>query len=320
MNRIFNVFSLLLALLVIPSLVFAQSTGGSFGGGDWGGGGDSGGGSGGNHDGLGWLLYAVVRILFVTIGPIPTLVIVGIGALVYFTMRGRGTPRDMPLGKPPKVGSPLWNQVDITALHIALDHRARRYVEHRFRELGRGADARHKEGLIILVRALSQALEEARVAWLRAGVSNFHPMSPTEAQKHFQELQTSARAAQKTHAEGTESNEGAAVLTLLVAAQRELADIRAEDANQLALALAGLRGLQEHELVAADMVWSPARDGSRMSLEEMQTCHPALVTIAEHSIGARVFCPHCRAPYPKTESHCPSCRAPNPEIGGAVWR
>jgi uncharacterized membrane protein len=320
LTRFFGVLPLLLVWLVIPALVFAQSTGGSFGGGDWSSGGNSGGSSGGDHEGLGWLLYMVVRVLFVTIGPIPTLIIVAIGAVFYFALRGRVSDRKMPLGKPPKAGSPLWNQVDITALHIALDFRARVYVERRFRELGRGADARRKEGLIVLVRALSQALDEARVAWLRAGVTNFHPMSPADAQKRFGELQTSARATQKTQTEGAEANEGAAVLTLLVAAQRELVDIRAHDANELALALSGLRDLRAHELVAADMVWSPAQQGARMSLQELEARHPELITIAEHSIGARVFCPQCRAPYPKTEGHCPSCRAPNPELGGAVWR
>lgn len=317
MRRIFF-FLVVFSWLTVPTLAWAQGTGGSFGGGDWSSGGGAGGDSGGDHEGVFWLVYMVIRVLFVTLGPIPTLIIVSVGAVIFFVMRGRGTGGGMPLGKPPANRSPLWNQVDITALRIALDFRARIYVERRFRELGRGADARRKEGLVVLVRALSQAIEEARVAWLCASVTNFHPMSPVDAEARFRELQAATRAGQKLRP--TEASEGVAVLTVLVAAQHELADIRADDANQLALALQGLRGLEAHELVAADMVWSPSREGSHMSPDELRERHPELVRIAEHSIGARVFCGRCRAPYPRSERQCPSCRDPNPEAGEATSR
>lgn len=319
------VVSLALALVAWPTIALAQGTGGSFGGGDWGGGGGGGGGSGssGDDDGGGafWLIYFAIRLLLVTVGPIPTLIIVAIGAIVWFAWRGsrrRGEGATLPFGRPPASGSPLWNEVDITAVRIALDWRARAFVEKRFHELAQGADPRQKAGLARLVAGLAQALEEARVAWLRAEVSNFHPMSPPQAEHHFRGLADEARAALTKDASGIadareHASEGAVVVTLIVAAHRELVDVKAHDANDLAIALRGVRGVQPHELVAADLVWSPAARGTRMSLRELGARHPGLVPIAEHSIGARVFCASCRAPYPSELPRCPGCGTASPE-------
>lgn len=328
----------LLVAVLVPSMLWissalAQGTGGSFGGGDWssgggGGGGGGGGSSSGDGEGVFWIVYMVIRVLLVTVGPIPTLIIVVIGGgiwLVVRSRRGDSRPSEkLPFGRPPAAGSPLWDQVDITALRIAIDWRARPFVQKRFRELGRSADARRKEGLVVLVGALAQALEEARVAWLRAEVTNFHPMSPPEAQRSFGELASAARAALTADASGIadpseHASEGAAVVTLIVAAHRELIDIQAHDAGDLAAALRGVRTVQPHELVAADMVWSPAAEGARMSMRELAARHPQLVVIAEHSIGGRVFCPACRAPYPREQPRCPGCGTANTQgAQGAV--
>ncbi|MDQ3034855.1 MAG: DUF1517 domain-containing protein [Myxococcota bacterium] len=320
-----------LLVLLIPAFVLAQGTGGSFGGGDWSSGGSSGGGGGGgggdDGEGLFWIVYIAIRIMLVTIGPIPTLIIVSIGAVIWFVVRkkrgGQAGTQKLPFGRPPAAGSPLWNQVDITAVRIAIDWRARPFVQGRFKELAGGADARRKEGLVVMVGALAQALEEARVAWLRAEVSNFHPMSPPEAERSFGQLAAEARAALGVDASGIadpneHAAEGAAVVTLIVAAHRELIDVQAHDANDLAIALRGVRTVQPHELVAADMVWSPAAEGARMSMRELAVRHPQLVAIAEHSIGGRVFCSACRAPYPSGTPRCPGCGTVEAGAGGAA--
>lgn len=312
-----------LLFLLTPELALAQSTGGSFGGGDWGGGGGGGGGSsgGGSSDdggGAAWLVFTVIRILLVTVGPIPTLIIVVIGGVLFLAFRGSKKKRDaaMPFGRPPAAGSPLWNQVDITAVHIAIDWRARAFVQKRYAELTKGTSARNKPGLVKHVAALAQALEEARVAWLCAEVSNFHPMSPPEAEHHFRQLADGARAALRADTSGiadpgANPSEGAVVVTVIVAATRELADVQANDANDLSIALRGLRSVQPHEMIAGDLVWSPEASGARMSARELQARHPGMMQIAEHSIGGRVFCRACRAPYPLGMPRCPGCGTTN---------
>ena len=313
-----------LTVLLLPELALAQGTGGSFGGGNWGGGGGGGGGSSGGSSssddggGAAWLVFTAIRILLVTVGPIPTLIIVVLGAGVWFMVRGSNKRASagggLPFGRPPAAGSPLWNQVDITAVRIAIDWRARDFVQKRYAELTKGVSARNKPGLVKHVAAIAQALEEARVAWLRAEVSNFHPMSPPDAEHHFRSLAGAARAALTTDASGiadaaAHPSEGAVVVTVIVAATRELVDVQAHDANDLSIALRGLRGVQPDEMVAGYLVWSPEAPGARMSSRELQARHPAMVQIAEHSIGGRVFCHACRAPYPSGMPRCPGCGA-----------
>ncbi|UJR81860.1 Putative glycine rich membrane protein [Sandaracinus amylolyticus] len=304
-----------------PESVFAQGTGGSFGGGNWGGGGGGGGGGGSSSDddggGAAYLVFMLIRVLLVTVGPIPTLIIVALAGGAWLLVRGsRRNARDagMPFGRPPAAGSPLWNQVDITAVRIAIDWRARAFVHERYLELAKGADARKKPGLVKHVAAIAQALDEARVAWLRAEVSNFHPMSPPEAEHHFRSLADGARAAIEADASGiadpdAHPAEGAVVITVIVAASRELVDVKANDANDLAIALRGLRNVQPHEMIAGDLVWSPPAEGAKLSTRELEARHPAMVVIAEHSIGARVICHACRAPFPRGIPRCPGCGA-----------
>lgn len=321
----------------VASVALAQTTGGSYGGGDWGsgshgGGSWSGGGShGGGGDGGLDLVVFLVRVMLVTVGPIPTLVVVGVGVVGWMFVRSQR--HATPLAQHPGgyVGMPAaraaWSKVDITAIRLGIDWRARRGLQQRLLELARTSDTRSKPALLRLLQQTIDAIESTRIAWLYAGVTNFHPMSPPEAQQHFRTLALAARAnfenelvraadGQRIEREApamkarAHEGEGVIVVTLIVAARTELVDVPTPDAGRIAAALRALRGLGPDELVALEVVWSPAADDDRMSTLELEARYPGLRKIDEGSIGGRTFCAYCRGPYPAELRQCPHCGAP----------
>jgi uncharacterized membrane protein len=178
-----------------------------------------------------------------------------------------------------------------------------------------------------VLHATVDALEGTKIAWLYGGVSNFHPMSPPEAQQQFMQLAQAARAnfeselvrssdgqrieqqAPQLRAHAHEG-EGVVVVTLVVAARVELMDL--QNVSQLGAALRALRSVAPGELVAIEVVWSPAADEDRMSTLELEARYPQLVKIDDGAVGGRVFCAFCRGPYPAELGACPHCGAPAP--------
>jgi uncharacterized membrane protein len=285
LDRLALLFSIALCLLAeSPSTAEAQGTGGSFGGGSWdsGGGGNDGGGGGGSDSGA-WIVFSIVRILLVTVGPIPTLIIVVIGAAAWTWLRPR-RQLGAGYGVPPAPTSPAWSHVDITALRIAIDTRARRALADRVAHLSRRASASSKAGLLALLRANVGALEQLRETWRYVGVSNFHPMSPPLAEHHFRQLSETARAPASRPgppppSAPPEPVEGVVLVTVIVAARRVLLDVHGHDVAALSAALDGLHRLVPDDLVAVDVIWDPA-DREAISASELEARGLGMVRIA----------------------------------------
>ena len=107
--------------------------------------------------------------------------------------------------------------------------------------------------------------------------------------------------------------EGVVVVTLVVAARRELTDVaRATDASELGELLSELRALGD-DLVALEVIWSPSADADRLSTAELTALYPDLARLDDRSVGGRVFCDHCRGPYAHELGACPHCGAPSPD-------
>jgi len=66
--------------------------------------------------------------------------------------------------------------------------------------------------------------------------------------------------------------------------------------------------LSPEELVAFEVVWSPAEETDRMSSHELRTIYPELLPIGGKMLGS-VSCTYCRAVYARELDSCPACGA-----------
>src|SRR5690606_19039454 len=175
------------------------------------------------------------------------------------------------------------------------------------------------------------ALRRAEMSWLYAAVANYHPMSAASAEGIFRQLGVDARSrfrhelvrnvdGHKTEMQAPElrarpeEGEGVVVVTLIVAARREIVDVhQVQDARRLKTLLDDIVAVANpNMLVAMEVIWSPAAENDRMSTAELETLYPHLKKIDENSIAGRIFCSYCRGPFAAELLKCPHCGAPAP--------
>jgi hypothetical protein len=99
-----------------------------------------------------------------------------------------------------------------------------------------------------------------------------------------------------------EEGEGFVVVSLVVAARGLVAPTSGFDPTAAALVR-----LDAEQLVAFEVIWSPAADADRMSSLELETLYPELRAV-RHDVG-RVRCV-CGVPYAAELASCPSCGRP----------
>ena len=80
------------------------------------------------------------------------------------------------------------------------------------------------------------------------------------------------------------------------------------DAAQIRQSLQDRAAILPQQLVALEVVWSPADDNDRMSSYELEQRYPELQRVSD-GVG-RVACAYCRAPFPRELGRCPSCGGP----------
>lgn len=339
-------------LLVAPASALAQSTGGSFGGGSFGGsgsgsssyGGSSSGGSEsssgssssssssssgssyhGGSSGSGYgddsatangggcgvspgfaVAFALLFAFYLVVNP----------------SKKRGFTRGQAAAAEP-------GKLDVSALRLGIDWRARQAVQARLSELARAGQTDSPAQLAELLRETVVLLQASRLSWLYAHVANHQPMSPAEAERAFRDLASRARAEFRDelirNADGALSardtpdlqahpHEGAGVVvvTLIVAAKRPIVDTLASAGVEfLDVLLEDLRAVAASGALAAlEVVWSPAAEDDRMSTAELEQHYPELEKLDEKAIVGRVFCAHCSGPFPMELLACPHCGAP----------
>ena len=315
--------AVLLFLWVSPAA--AQDTGGSFGGGDFGGG--SSGGGGDSYSGGGGSSYdgysssssgggsaggagGAAVVLFV------------IGGVAIFMLSA--AHREKRLRRSP---DEVNDEIDVSAVSLGIDWRARRELQARFAELAASGEVASPEGRVRLLRETSLLLRRCEQSWLYAAVVNHSLASRETAEASFRRAAADARARYKKEVvrgdqagvqradPGSQSarraeGEGVVVVTLVVAARREIVDIEdPRDARALTELLSVMSSLVPHQLSAIEVVWSPAAENDRMSTAELETLYPELKKIDEASVAGRVFCAYCNGPFAAELMKCPHCGA-----------
>jgi uncharacterized membrane protein len=336
-----------IALIAVPAV--AQGTGGSFGGGNFGGGGGGGdfGGGGGGFSGGGYSGSSDYGGSpgsysggggggsLACCGGIPFFLIIFVISIAFrFFMRGGARLASGNVGgtyTPPSHGARAWGQVDISAVQIGIDWRARRELQATLERMAQSGQTSSQGGLANLLRETVLNLQRHETSWLYAAVANYHPMSAAMAEGIFRQLGVDARsrfrqetvrnvdgqkmehAAPEMRARA-EEGEGVVVITLIVAAKREIMDVLdVNNAQRIKALLNDLVGVANPQtLVAMEVIWSPSAENDRLSTAELETLYQHLKKIDETSIAGRVFCQYCRFPYAAELLKCPNCGAPGP--------
>ena len=348
-------FVVALGLIVASGPALAQSTGGSFGGGSFGGGGGSYSGGGGSFGGgssswggssSSWggsgSSYGSSGVSYsgggggFPWGFVISLVVFALVFIVKNAARGGFNSYGTNIG-PPSHGAASWKNIDVSAIRIGIDWRARRVIQEALTRLAQSGDTSSKAGLARLLRETIVALQRTEIGWLYAHVSNYKPMSASAAEGIFRQLGMDARARFREelvrNADGSTSGreasaieaqshegEGVVVVTVIVAAHREIVDVDdIHDANEIKLLLGSMSGVAHSTTLAAiEVIWSPAAENDRMSTAELEQFYPEMEKIDETSIAGRIFCGYCNGPYAMELLTCPHCGAPAPTPEGSA--
>lgn len=186
--------------------------------------------------------------------------------------------------------------IDVAVLTLGIDARARGEIQRAMDELASTGDTSTPAGLVRMLREAVAVLRCVEASWTHAGVENASPMPPPEAEGRFGEAAHRARArfdhelvrnygGETTRAEAPElapsETPGRVVVTLVLAARRELRDAAEKDRASLSLALDDFSRVTPEEFVAIEVIWSPADPKDRMSLAAMEERYPELFRLGE---------------------------------------
>lgn len=342
------VVAVVLAYASFSFVVSAQDTGGSFGGSDFGGGGgggsDFGGGGGGSDFGggggsdfgssnYGGSDYSSSSYSGGGGGSgdpgacCCTIVIIGFLCLFILASTAFGKGRRVS-GMAGSMMTPMRSGPvgDVSAIRIALDHNARPPLQARLDALAKSGAAGTAAGRASALHEVCIELRRNQTSWLYASVENSPVRSVGEIQSRYQQIAQDARSRFRVETvrsgDGVLSTQddtktrdrgegpGIVVVTVLVAARRELVDVhQPEDARALNQILMGFGAIQAGELMGLEVVWSPSTENDRMTEPEMLRVYPEMRRIRDDTIAGRLFCGYCGSPFGHELSRCPHCGA-----------
>lgn len=220
---------------------------------------------------------------------------------------------------------------DVSVLRIAIDGRARKFVQSELARIAKVADTGTAEGRVTMLREVALTLRRLRDGWVYGGAVN-EAMDDLDHQKvrfdhHVDDARVRFREETISNVQGQQSSTAASAYTprsdegaglilvsIIIAARRELYTIgEIGSGNDLSNALDALGTLDPYTLIAVEIVWQPSEDNDRLSSIELEAKYPApqLIPIKGALVG-RAFCVFCGAPFPAELVSCPHCGAPAP--------
>lgn len=79
------------------------------------------------------------------------------------------------------------------------------------------------------------------------------------------------------------------------------------DRSRIVSLLTRLHDLGANELIALEVIWSPAIDADRMSTLELEQFYPELKRLDSSVPSGPIWCTHCNAEYAAELGKCPTC-------------
>jgi uncharacterized membrane protein len=221
------------------------------------------------------------------------------------------------------------DSVDVSVLRVAVDGRARKFIQTELARIAKTADTSTEDGRLVMLREVSLLLRRVRDAWVYGGAVNEPMRAMAGAKVAFDKHVDDARArfsretvsnvqGVQTQADGGEhtprSDQGAGLIlvSIIIAARSELFTVsKIGDGEDLRKALEAASNRTAADLVAIEIVWQPAEDADRLSSMELEAKYPRpdLIPITNALVG-KMFCSYCGGPFPAELVSCPHCGAP----------
>ncbi len=226
-------------------------------------------------------------------------------------------------------GTVLSNYADVSVIRIALDGRARKFVQSELARVAKCADTATAEGRATMLREVALLLRRLKDAWVYGGAVNEQMRAEMAQKAVFDRYVDDARArftnetvrneqgvtttaAAPEASREARSDEGLILVTIVIAAHSELFEIsNIGDGDSLRQALESASHRSAEDLIAIEIIWMPADGDDLVSSMELEAKYPApdLIPIRGALVG-KVFCAYCSGPFPAELVSCPHCGAP----------
>lgn len=224
----------------------------------------------------------------------------------------------------------FFREADVGVLRVALDGRARKFVQSELKRIAGTADMSTSQGRATTLREVALSLRRLKDAWIYGGAINEDMGTNANAKQLFdrhvddarsrfrEETVANVQGKQVPVAQASEytphAHEGAGVIlvTIVLAARRELYSVRAIGTGQdLRAALEAAGTISPEDLIAVEIIWQPSEDADRLSSMELEAKYPSpdLIKI-QGALAGKMFCTYCGGPFPAELVTCPHCGAP----------
>lgn len=242
-------------------------------------------------------------------------------------------PATSPARRSPPTRPQPTSSLGVVIVHVGLDAKARRAVQSSLTTLATALSLDGAEGRLNALRATLALLDAHGASVAYEGARTIAPLPQVEARRVFTQQTADLRARYRyelvrrdaatpamsapalgdpspaTHPGATpplrarpEEGEGFVVVSIVVAARGILRSSGGYDPT-----VASLVHVRAEDLVAFEVIWSPAAEEDRMSSLELEALYPELSRTRSH-VG-RVRCV-CGVPYAAELLRCPSCGRP----------
>jgi uncharacterized membrane protein len=182
--------------------------------------------------------------------------------------------------------------IDVATLVVAMGTDARVAVQGAMQRFAETGDTKTKDGLAKLLREAIAVLVANAASFTHAYAESTKPLAPDAARARFVDATQRARSRFEVetirNADGTttvkappqlapSSEPGVVLVTLVVARSREIGDaVEHPDRTAVRGLLDDLAATTATELVAMEVVWSPAADADRVSIATLEKKHPEI--------------------------------------------
>ncbi|HJL33273.1 MAG TPA: DUF1517 domain-containing protein, partial [Polyangiaceae bacterium LLY-WYZ-15_(1-7)] len=222
------------------------------------------------------------------------------------------------LGESTKGAAPR-GSCEVRRLSIALDWTARARIQRGLEQLAGRHDLSTARGMHAAAAAAADLLR-ASLGAVRYACWQRLPVSSSQAEGRFRSLVADLKSRFRVdvvrgdRAPGSlraraDEGEGLVVVSLVLGATAPLPALPGRlGPATLAQALGQLHTVAPRDLVALEVVWSPALERDRMSSLELERLYPELLRLGA-GVGATA-CHYCQAVHAAELPRCPACGAP----------